>query len=102
MVVLAGRLVTAIKNAPVPKIPVSLTTVPVPLVKLFVVLHSIPRSVTSEQLTREMVALNSAEEDVIVAEEGDPIVGIPGAIPVPEAATLTAEAPPPETEIFPE
>ena len=93
--------VTEMVNAPVPKIPLSLTCVPAPFAKPVVVLHSIPRSVTSLQLVDAMVAPRVTEVAVKSADVGVFTVAAPAAIPLPETATLRLLAPPPPTAMFP-
>ena len=88
-------------NSPVPKIPVSNTCVPAPFAKPVVVLHSIPRVVTSLQFAEAIEAPNVAVVVVMAVEVGVFTVGTPAAIPLPETATFWLEAPPPPTTMLP-
>lgn len=99
--VLAGRPERTTEKSPIPKTPDSLTTVPVPLGKLLVVLHTTPRAEISLQFTEVTEVVSVAPELVMDADNGLVRVGAAGLIPVPETATLALLAPPPPTTMLP-
>ena len=101
MVVFEGKPVTGSVKAPVPKVPNSEIVVPEPSIKPFVVLHSIPRSVTLLQLREVISAPRSAVAEVTEAKVGVFSVGAAAAIPLPETASVVVDAPPPPILIRP-
>ena len=76
----------------------ALILVPVPKVKLFVVLYSNPKAETVSQ-AKLIWALKPAD-DVVINPAG-PVETVVASTPVPDAATEIPGAPPPETGIFP-